>query len=49
MYGLTYPYAGQETYSRISFGLASAYIQDRFNVTDRLNFTLGIRAEKQCT
>ena len=46
MYGLTYPYAGQETYSRISFGLASAYIQDRFNVTDRLNFTLGIRAEK---
>lgn len=45
MYGITYPYAGQETYSRINFGLGSAYIQDRFNVTDRFNFTLGIRAE----
>lgn len=45
MYGITYPYAGQDTYSRINFGLASAYIQDRFNVSDRFNFTLGLRAE----
>jgi len=45
MYGITYPYEGQETYSRINFGLASAYIQDRFNVTDKFNFTLGLRAE----
>lgn len=46
MYGLTYPYAGQETYSRVNFGLGSAYIQDRISLTDKLNITLGIRAEK---
>ncbi len=45
MFGLTYPYAGQETYARINFGMASAYIQDRFDITDRFNFTLGLRAE----
>ena len=45
MYGLTYPYAGQETYSRINFGLASAYLQDKINLTDRFNVTLGLRAE----
>ncbi len=45
MYGITYPYAGQDTYSKINFGLASAYIQDRINVTDKFNFTVGVRAE----
>ncbi|MEC5394165.1 TonB-dependent receptor [Bergeyella sp. RCAD1439] len=45
MFGLTYPYAGQDTYSRINFGLGSAYIQDRFTVSEKLNFTLGLRAE----
>lgn len=45
MYGITYPYAGQDTYSRVNFGLASAYIQDRFTLSDKFNFTLGIRAE----
>ena len=46
MFGLTYPYEGQETYSRVNFGLGSAYIQDRITVTDKFNFTLGLRAEK---
>lgn len=46
LYGITYPYEGQETYSRINFGLGSAYIQDRFTMTDRLNFTVGLRVEK---
>lgn len=45
MYGITYPYEGQDTYSRINFGLASLYAQDRFSVNDRLNVTLGLRAE----
>ncbi len=45
MYGLTYPYQGQETYSRINFGLASAYVQDKFNVSEKFNFTVGLRAE----
>ncbi|WP_028297548.1 TonB-dependent receptor [Olivibacter sitiensis] len=45
MYGLTYPYEGQETYARINFGLASVYLQDHMSVTDRLSLTLGVRAE----
>lgn len=45
MFGLTYPYEGQDTYSRINFGLASLYLQDRITVTDRLALTLGVRAE----
>lgn len=45
MYGLTYPYENQDTYSRINFGLASAYVQDRISITDRFNVTAGIRLE----
>lgn len=45
MFGLTYPYEGQETYSRVNFGLGSAYLQDRITVNDRFNFTVGLRAE----
>lgn len=45
MFGLTYPYAGQDTYSRVNFGLGSAYIQDRIQLTDKFNFTVGLRAE----
>ncbi|WDF66993.1 carboxypeptidase regulatory-like domain-containing protein [Sphingobacterium oryzagri] len=45
MYSITYPYEGQDTYSRINFGLASLYAQDRVTLTDRFNFTVGLRAE----
>jgi len=44
-YGITYPYAGQETYSRVNFGLASAYLQDRITLTNNFNVTIGLRAE----
>lgn len=44
-FGLTYPYAGQETYARVNFGLGSLYVQDKYSVTDRFNFTIGLRAE----
>lgn len=44
-FGLTYPYANQDTYSRVNFGLASAYLQDRITVNDKFNFTIGLRAE----
>ena len=45
MYGITYPYAGQETYSRVNFGLASAYIQDKITFNNKFNVTVGLRAE----
>ncbi len=45
MFGLTYPYEGQETYARVNFGLASLYVQDKFAVNDQLTLTLGLRAE----
>ncbi|WP_026953628.1 TonB-dependent receptor [Algoriphagus vanfongensis] len=45
MFGLTYPYEGQETYARVNFGLASLYFQDRYQASDKLALTLGVRAE----
>lgn len=45
MFGLGYPYEGQDTYSRANYGLASLYAQDRYSVSERFNFTVGLRAE----
>ena len=45
MFALTYPYEGQETYARVNFGLGSLYFQDRFQATDKLALTYGVRAE----
>lgn len=45
MFGLTYPYAGQDTYSKVNFGLGSAYIQDKITFSDKFNLTVGLRAE----
>ena len=44
-FGLTYPYEGQDTYSRVNFGLASAYLQDRITLSNKFNVTVGLRAE----
>jgi len=45
MFGLTYPYEGMDPYARTNFGLASLYAQDKFDVTDQLELTVGLRAE----
>src|SRR5690606_2937027 len=45
MFGVTYPYEGQDPYARINFGLASLYVQDRYSVNDQLDLTFGLRAE----
>lgn len=45
MFGLTYPYEGQETYSRVNFGLASLYAQDKYSVNNKLSLTFGLRFE----
>lgn len=44
-FALTYPYEGQDTYAPIRYGLPSLYIQDKYEVNDKLTVTAGIRAE----
>lgn len=44
-YGLTYVYPGMDPFASAIYNLPSLYAQDNFNVTPRLNLTLGLRAE----
>ncbi|KAA0989385.1 outer membrane beta-barrel protein [Dyadobacter aurulentus] len=44
-FALTYPYEGQDPYAPVKYGLPSIYIQDKFDVNERLTITAGIRAE----
>jgi len=44
-FGLAYPYAGQNTYAPIRYGLPSIYAQDKFDVNDRFELTYGLRLE----
>ncbi len=45
MFGLTYPYEGQDTYAPIKLGMTGVYVQDKVAVSDRFDLTYGIRAE----
>jgi len=47
VFGYTYPYADQggNTYVKVNYGQASLYAQDKYNVTNRLTLTYGIRFE----
>ncbi len=45
MFGLTYPYEGMDPYARTNFGLASLYAQDKFDINEQLELTVGLRAE----
>jgi hypothetical protein len=44
VYGVTYPFQN-DTWATVNFGLGGLYVQDKFAVTDRLNLTLGVRAD----
>jgi hypothetical protein len=44
-FGLTYVYPGQDPFASAIYNLPSLYVQDNFNVSPRLNLTLGLRAE----
>jgi len=45
-FALTYPYQGQDGYSRVHYGLPGAYVQDRVNLfNNRLTLTGGVRAD----
>lgn len=44
VYGVTYPYQS-DTYAKVRFGMAGLYLQDKIAVNDRLNVTVGLRAD----
>ena len=45
-FGYSYPYQGQDGYSRMHYGLPGAYLQDRISLLDnRLTISGGIRAD----
>ena len=45
VFGITYPYEGKDTYARVKFATAGAYIQDKYAMTPRLNITAGLRID----
>ena len=45
MFGVTYPYEGQDPYARVNFAQTAIYLQDRFAVDEKLTLTYGLRAE----
>lgn len=45
MFGLTYPYEGQDPYAPIVLGTAGFYVQDKFSVNDKFDLTIGLRAD----
>jgi len=44
-FGLTYPYAGQDPYAKVRYGLPAVYVQDKISFTKDFSLTLGLRAE----
>ncbi|RYZ53025.1 MAG: TonB-dependent receptor [Sphingobacteriales bacterium] len=44
VYGVTYPYQN-DTWAKLRFGMAGAYIQDKITVNERFNVTVGLRAD----
>ncbi|WP_439483273.1 TonB-dependent receptor [Cyclobacterium plantarum] len=45
MFGITYPYEGADTYGGITLGTGGLYIQDKINVNQKLDLTVGLRGE----
>lgn len=45
MFGITYPYEGADTYGGITLGTAGLYLQDKINVNQNLDLTVGVRGE----
>ncbi|MDR0421549.1 MAG: TonB-dependent receptor, partial [Proteiniphilum sp.] len=45
VFGITYPYEGKDTYARVKFATAGAYIQDKYAVSPRFNLTAGLRVD----
>lgn len=44
-FALTYPYAGQSPWAKVTYGLPAVYIQDNITFNPKFNLTIGLRAE----
>lgn len=44
VFGITYPLQN-DTWAEVKFGMAGIYLQDKYAVSDKLNVTLGLRAD----
>jgi hypothetical protein len=44
VYGVTYPFQ-DDTWAKVRFGLGGLYAQDKVTLSDRLNVTVGLRAD----
>ena len=44
VFGITYPYQS-DTYAKVRFGTTGLYAQDKLVISDRLNLTVGLRAD----
>jgi len=47
VFGVTYPYEGNDGYARVKFATTGAYIQDKISVTPNFHLTVGLRADMQ--
>lgn len=45
VYGVTYPYAGQDPYVKVQYGLAGVYLQDKISLNPKFNLTAGVRVD----
>lgn len=44
-YAITYPFAGNDGYARVTFGLLGAYVQDKIALSPKFNLTAGLRMD----
>ncbi len=45
VFGITYPFDGQDGYAKVKFGMAGAYAQDRIALSQNFNLTVGLRVD----
>lgn len=45
VFGITYPFEGQDGYATVAFATMGAYIQDKINVTRNFTLTAGLRVD----
>lgn len=47
VFGVTYPYQGNDGYAKVKFATTGAYVQDKISITPNFHLTAGLRADMQ--